>query len=133
MNRNEKRESKSRFSYLDIFFLLFLGLVLSVLLFLFLEAGEQKKEEFYQVSLSSVISAELKEFVPKEGEALLADKGEELGRILSVETKTKGEKMSLEIICLVEGERPRKGDVMHLETKNFVSDMKILSVISEKE
>lgn len=132
MKKNEKREQKNRFSYLDIFFLLFLGLILSVILFLFLEAGEQKKEEFYQVELSSSVSAELEEVIPQEGESLLDDEGEELGRILSVKTEKTGEKMSLKIICLISGDPPRKGDTIHLETKNFISDMKVLSVVSEK-
>lgn len=134
MKQNSKKETVGfSFSYLDVFFLLIFGLVLSVLLYLFLDApGVWKKENTYQLEVSAYVEQEISHSIPEETEILFDKEGNKIGKILSAETEELGNRVFCKICCRVTGSNFEKGEKFTLETKNFIHDMWIYSVVAQE-
>ena len=132
MSKLKKEGAPIHFSYLDIFFLLLLGLFLSLAVYFGSVAAENAKLSEYEVKLSAYVKAPLTEIVPKKGESLYGANGEIVGEILSVEKEAFHQRTLIRLTCRVNlKESPVQGDAMQIETRDCTLKMNVYSV--EKE
>ena len=130
--KREKKEVHLRFSYLDVFFLLLAGCLLSIGIYFFAEDSERvtvKRE--YRVEASAYYREELYSALPVIGESLYDENGERIGSVLacSVENGNAYISFSLEVTP------PDEGETMMMETAKAVKKVKIVNVekIGEEE
>ena len=85
MKHSENRRTNAfSFSYIDIFFLLLAGLILSFGIGFFAEMRQETRSESYQVYLTVPMEEVLKNVVPMAGDVLYGEDGETCGRVLTV-------------------------------------------------
>ncbi|MBE6713013.1 MAG: hypothetical protein E7580_05790 [Ruminococcaceae bacterium] len=130
MNTTEKKQSYS-FSYMDIFFLLLAGLILSFGIGFLIETHRESMGEKYLVDLSASVGEELKHAVPAKGDVLFDEDGRTCGKVLSVETVEKGNRLILKLHCRLEGENPKTGETITVETVGSIRQMQVDAVIPE--
>lgn len=128
MKRSKNEKTGFTFSFLDVLFLLLLGLIFSVILYFVLETpaflGEEKE---YRVELSAYLDSGLASALPQKSEILYDEAGQEVGKILSVESEVRGNSVFCKMICTATGSDFKVGEKMQVETKNFICDMWIYS------
>ena len=126
--RRNKEKLGFTFSFLDIFFLVLLGLVFSVVLYFILETpdflGEEKE---HRVEVSAYLDSALAPALPMTGDVLYDQEGREIGEIRFMEAQIRGNSVFCKMECIVRGSDFAEGEKMHVETKTFVSDMWIYS------
>lgn len=127
---DNKQTGVFSFSYIDIFFLLLAGLILSVGIGFLAEAHRSNQSESYQVYLTSPVESALKHAIPMAGDVVYGEDGEPYGRVLTVSTEDVGNKQILRIKCRLDGERPLVGEELIVETPNCVRKMQVYSVES---
>ena len=130
MNSPEKKLNLS-FSYIDIFFLLLAGLVLSVGIGFLVETHRENLGETYLVDCSATVGEELRNALPQKGDVLYDEEGQPCGKVLSVETEEKGKNLLLEIRCRLEGEKPEVGEDITVETPSCIRTMQVDGVQPE--
>lgn len=118
------------FSYIDIFFLLLAGLILSVGIGFLAEAHRSNQSESYQVFLTAPVEPALEHAIPMAGDAIYGEDGEPCGRVLMVSTEESGNKQVLRIKCRLDGEKPLVGETLTIETPDCVRTMQVYSVES---
>ena len=130
MYYNRKKE-KFRFSFssLDLIFLLFLGLLLSLGIYVTSEAKrEAMRAPTYQVQASAHYREELLHAVPKAGEELYDEKGNRIGFVEEVEFyEEKGEREFLILFSLY-GSDAVEGEEIWIETAFSKGKAKVLKV-----
>lgn len=123
-----KKERNHTFSYLDVFLILILFLVLSFAIYHFTEKSREKESiPDLSVSLSAEIDPEI-DFFPKEGEALYAESGEILGSVESVTIEESGSAGRILITCKMRGVKGKAGDEMQIETPSGICQMTVESI-----
>lgn len=129
-----KKETQGfSFSYLDVFLLLILGLVLSVVLYFVLETPSVLGEKnAYEVELSAYLDEALWEHMPSAKDSLFDQNGEKIGEILSVKTKVLGNRAFCQVTCRITSFQWPEEDTMRVETQNFVCEMQIDSAKPEE-
>lgn len=132
MNHSEKKQSFS-FSYIDIFFLLLAGLILSVGIGFLVETHRENLGETYLVECSATLNEEMRSALPKKGEVLYNEEGQPCGKVLSVETEEKGKGLLLKLQCRLEGARPEIGSSITVETPSCIRSMQVDAVQAEHE
>lgn len=135
MKQNLKRENSAfSFSYLDVFFLLILGLVLSVVLYFVLETPALwGGEESFHVGASAYLDRAVFDSIPAPAEMLLDGEGKEIGKILSVQKEIRGDRVFCKMTLEMKGADFKVGQKIRVETRNFVSDFWIYSVLAEEK
>ena len=118
------------FSYIDIFFLLLAGLILSFGIGYLAEAQRSNQSESYQVYLTAPVEEALKHAIPMAGDVVFGEDGEPCGRVLTVTTEEMGNKQNLKIKCRLDGEKPMVGAEILMETPDCVRKMQVYSVES---
>ena len=118
------------FSYIDMFFLLLAGLILSFGIGYLSEAHRSNQSESYQVYLNAPIEEELKHAIPMAGDVVFGENGEPCGRVLMVTTEETGNQLNLKIKCRLDGEKPMVGAEILVETPDCVRKMQVYSVES---
>lgn len=124
----EKKQSFFSFSYIDIFFLLLAGLVLSFAIAFLTELHRENRVEYHQVYLSAEVSEAFSHAIPSAGDAVFGEDGETVGKVLSVETEDSNGKLRLKLKCRLKLEEPTVGEEMKLETPGSIRTMRIDSV-----
>lgn len=130
MNSAEKKQGTS-FSYIDIFFLLFAVLVLSVGIGFLMEVHRENRVETCQIHVSATVEEALQHAVPEVGDVLFDAEGEACGKVLSVETEATANQLILKMRCRWEGERPAVGEQITVETPGSIRPMQVDSVESD--
>ena len=131
MNLSEKKQGTS-FSYIDIFFLLFAGLILSVGIGFLVEVHRENRVEIYQIHVSSVVEEALQHAVPEVGDVLFDSDGEACGKVLSVKTETTANQLILKMRCRWEGVKPEVGEKITVETPGSIRPMQVDAVESDR-
>lgn len=129
MKHSENRRTNAlSFSYIDIFFLLLAGLILSFGIGFFAEMRQETRSESYQVYLTVPMEEVLKNVVPMAGDVLYGEDGETCGRVLTVSVEEVANKRNLKIKCRLKGKRPNVGDELMIETPDCVRKMQVYLV-----
>ena len=118
------------FSYIDIFFLLLVVLLLSFGIGFLAEERRENKAESYQVYLYAELEENLKHAIPAEGDVIFTEEGLPGGRVLLVYTEEQSNQKFLHIKCRLDGEKPLVGDVLTVETAGSIRAMQVYVVES---
>ncbi len=114
------------FSYIDIFFLLLAGLILSFGIGFLAEVHRVNHNEEYQAYLSATVDEPFAHALPQAGDTVFGENGDPIGKVLSVQTEDRsGGRVFLQIKCRLEGEKPLVGDRILLETIGSVRTMRV--------
>lgn len=126
MERNKKKQTAGlSFSYIDIFFLLLAGLVLSFGIATLSEIHRDSRVESYYVYLSARVEEELSHAVPAAGDTVFGTDGEVIGKVLSAESSEEENGLYLTVKCRIQGEEPAQGGEMMLETPGSIRRMHV--------
>lgn len=132
MNRIEKKQqSVFSFSYIDIFFLLLVGLILSVGIGFLAEVHRENMGRSHYVYVSQTVE-ETEYPMPVAGDVLFGKDGLQIGRVLTVETEETEGRTLLKLKCRLEGEKPSVGEIITIETFGSIRTMQVDSVESAK-
>lgn len=133
MNLKRKQESAGiGFSYLDVFFLILAGLILSLWVYIATSEGDAAIQGSSRVELTASYEAALIHALPQEGQDLFDEKGNRIGRVESVlqyeaENQTVGS-AQIYLICTVDRTDLKEGDLFPVETAFSVKIGKIVHV-----
>lgn len=136
--KTAKKESVSyAFSYLDVFFLLLAGFVLSLLIYFSSDQAKQKNV-LYEcvVEVTSVYRSELLHAIPQEGEILFDENKNVIGQVLEVQVLDQNEmsgKTELRLLCLTKGVSVEIGEVFFVETSRSRNSGEVIAVSEYKE
>ncbi len=120
--KKRKDWGKVPFSYLDAFFLLLAGLVLSFGIYLATEKTKIPGEQGCEMTVLVRYEQALQEWIPKEGAALLDEKGAVIGEVLAVRTLVDGETKTVELDCDMKQSLWQEGDAFSVETKECIKE-----------
>ena len=124
-----KDKNRVAFSFLDVFILLILGLIISLLLYFVLETPSLLGEkESYRLEVSAYLDVELAHALPVAGDTLYDNEGNEIGEILLVESQIRSGSIFCRILCTAKGEGWETGEKIAIETRDFYHHMWIYSV-----
>ncbi len=136
----EKRKQESHrvsFSYLDVFFLLLAGLILSCFVYLATVSRSGDDAKVYRVDLVASYESALAHAIPQEGQALFDRKGEKIGSIESVGVyEAEGEngiETELFFVCYIAQNDLIEGEEFTLETMDCIWETKIVFVKPEEK
>ncbi len=129
----KKESAEHSFTYIDVFFLLLAGLILSFGAYLFTEHRAQQRKEPIEISLSAYVEKELWEAIPEAGEPIYNENGEIYGTVLSVEREETGGALLLRLTCKMEGVTPQMGEEMRIETPWSIRSMWVYEISEGKE
>ncbi|MBR2616125.1 MAG: hypothetical protein IKC69_05550 [Clostridia bacterium] len=126
MKRREKKEAVTvRFSYLDVFFLLLAGCVLSLGIYFFAEDSEAKENiSHYCVEARAEYREELYSVIPIAEETVYDSEGRPIGTVASCTVSGSEVWIELELA----GVKPNEGETMTLETARAVKEVEIIRV-----
>lgn len=129
MNRMKKKRGFGfTFSYLDLFFLLFAGLILSYGIGSLVEMRRNARAESYQVYLTAPVGQHLEHALPVEGDVIFGEDGEPCGRVLMVNREKTEQEDVLTLKCRLDGEKPAVGDTLTVETPGCIRSMQVSAV-----
>ena len=133
MNKGKFTEKKTvSLSYIDLVFLILVGLVLSFFIYAAADSrGEEKAIVQYRVELSAVVPGEFSQWVPREGEELYNKAGERIGEVTVVSLSPVFEGNQVNLICLLDQKPPAIGEEYEVESARSVLTMTVLSVTDE--
>lgn len=120
-----KQKTNVSFSYIDIFFLLLAGLVLSFGIGFLAEVHRDNRVESYYVYLSAAVEEEFSHAVPASGDTVFGTDGESIGKVLSAETRETENGLHLTVKCRLTTKAPEKGEEIVLETFGCVRSMQV--------
>ena len=129
----QKMQSFFSFSYIDFFFLLLAGLILSLGIGFLAEVHMENRSHNYQVYLSATVEEPFLHAIPEAGDLVFGEKGACIGKVLAVETKKKEDHLILTVKCRLEGDEPLVGEEMLLETPGSIRMMRIDSAEPEEK
>lgn len=126
MERSQKkRKTHFSFSYIDIFFLLLAGLILSFGIGSLAEIHRENKVESYYVYLSASVEEEFSHAIPAGGDAVFGTDGKSIGKVLSAELQEEGNGLLLTVKCRFNTEAPAEGERIVLETPGSIRSMQV--------
>ncbi len=126
MERIDRKQSGSfSFSYIDIFFLLLAGLILSFGIGSLAEVHRESRVDHYHVYLSATVEEAFAHAIPEVGDTVFGPDGQSIGKVLSVETQEQDGKQHLKLKCRLKTETPLVGDEILLETPGSIRTMRI--------
>ncbi len=126
MERSEKkRKTYFSFSYIDFFFLLLAGLILSFGIGFLAEVHRENLVESYYVYLSATVEDELSHAIPSVGDTVFGTDGKSIGKVLSVELQEEGNGLLLSVKCRLNTEAPAEGERIMLETSGSIRSMQV--------
>lgn len=134
MNVKKQLRQPLNFSYLDVFFLLLAGFVLSLAIYF---AGREAKASsqsnaVYRVEATARYDSRVYESIPVAGEILFDENGKRIGEILKSETyQAEGETQVL-LECRIQGKAPALEESIRIETAKSLNVAEVLSVSEEK-
>ena len=115
------------FSYLDAFFLLIAGLIVSLGIYAFSEIQQREAQTvYYQVEMSAVLEDYQRLACPREGDVLFDESGNAIGTLLSVSFPEEDRPETV-LVCSLKGICPEAGSDFRAE---FVSCILYLNVKS---
>ena len=121
----KKRKTNVSFSYIDIFFLLLAGLVLSFGIGFLAEVHRENRVESYYVYLSAAVEKEFSHAVPASGDTVFGTDGESIGKVLSAETRETENGLHLTVKCRLTAKAPEEGEEIVLETSGCIRSMQV--------
>ena len=128
MEQMKKKEAKNfSFSYLDIFFLLLAGLILSFGIAFLVEAHRENLVDSYNVYLSATVEESFSQAIPTAGDTVFDTEGKEIGRVLSADTREDRDGLLLTVKCRIKMESPERGEEILLETPGSIRYMRVVS------
>jgi len=131
MKQTEKKSSRFSFMYIDIFFLLVAGFILSLGIGFLAETHYENRSRTYQVHLSAVVEETFAHAIPAAGDPVFGENGESVGKVLAVVTEEAQGHLILKMKCRLEGEEPLPGEEFLLETPGSIRRMRIDSAEPE--
>ncbi len=134
MNKEKMTEKKSvSLSYIDLFFLLLAGLILSLGIYAMSESRAQSQENpQYRVELSAIVPTEFSDWIPREGEEIYNRAGEKIGQVQFLSTSPVYEGNQVHWICLLDRDPPKLGEEFVMESTRSVLKTSVLSVTEQK-
>lgn len=129
MTKRNSRENQSlSFSYLDVFFILLAGCILSFGIYLFSENRTVAPAQEYSVEAKAVYREALLDALPQEGDVLYDGEGNEIGRIRSAEVLFPGAESEVYLTFTLWSDPPKVGDSFTVETAFALAEAEILNV-----
>ncbi len=126
MEHSEKKQAAYfSFSYIDIFFLLLAGLILSFGIGFLVEIHRENLVESHYVYLSATVEEEFSHAIPAVGDTVFGTDGKNIGKVLSVETREEGKGLFLKMKCRLNMETPSEGEEILLETPGSMRLMRV--------
>lgn len=125
---NKKRAMHFSFSYIDIFFVLLAGLILSFGIGFLVEIHRENLVESYYVYLSAEVEEEFFHAIPVAGDTVFDADGSARGKVLTVETREDGDSMYLTVKCRISEESLVLGEEILLETPGSMRLMRVDSL-----
>ncbi len=137
MKQAKKESAAYSFSYLDVFFLLLAGFVLSILIYFASDQARKIRQiPDCVVEVTASYRDEIMHAVPEEGELLFDEKANVIGQVLEVEifdqVEIKGE-TKVRLLCLTKGISVQEGEPFSLETARSRNEGNVVSVSEYKE
>lgn len=131
MNRRKQERHAFSFSYLDVFFLILAGFVLSLGINFANQKDAAAAASTYRIEVSASYDSRVYVAAPAEGEALFDENGMCIGEVLKTEFyRSEGEDLVL-LTCRIQGEKPKPDETIRIETAKSLNVAKILSVSEE--
>ena len=131
MNRRKQERHAFSFSYLDVFFLILAGFVLSLGINFANQKDAAVSASTYRIEVSASYDGRVYEVAPVEGETLFDENGARIGEVLKTEFyRSEGEDLVL-LTCRIQGEKPKPDETIRIETAKSLNVAKILSVSEE--
>ena len=121
----KKEKAHFSFSYIDIFFLLLAGLILSFGIGFLAEVHRENLVESYYVYLSATVEDEFSHAIPNDGDTVFGVDGESIGKVLSVELQEEEKGLLLTVKCRLNTEPPAEGERIVLETPGSIRSMQV--------
>jgi len=116
------------FSYLDAFFLLLAGLILSLGIYFFAEYKQKEAQILeYRVELSAVLEDYQYLCCPKEGDSLFDESGNVIGTLLFVSLPQEDRPETV-LICSLRGIAPEAEKIFRAEFASCILHMNVTSV-----
>lgn len=134
MNVKKQLRQPLSVSYLDVFFLLLAGFVLSLgIYFVGREAkASSQSAAVYRVEVTARYDSRVYESIPAEGELLFDENGKRIGEILKSETYQAEGKTQVLLECRMQGKVPALEENIRIETAKSLNVAKVLSVSEEE-
>ncbi|MBR3836894.1 MAG: hypothetical protein IKJ74_02000 [Clostridia bacterium] len=126
--RNGKEKQSLTFSYLDVFFILLAGCIISFGIYLFTEDTAAAPAKEYCVEAKAFYREALIDTLPREGEALYDGAGNQIGEILSAEVLFPGARSEAYLTFTLRGDPPAVGESFAVETATALAEAEILNV-----
>ncbi len=132
MISNVTKEKKGfSFSYLDLILLILFFLVFSLGFGLLLDSqSREDNQKSVTVTLETVLPTAMKDGVPKDGDIIFDENGEEVGTVLSGTVSEDATGVRVLLRCRLT--HAVQGEEMTVETLSFIRTMKIVSVEENK-
>ena len=92
-----------------------------------METHRENLVDTYNVYLSATIEESFSQAVPMAGDMVFDVDGEEIGRVLSAETREESERLLLTVKCRMKMESPERGEEILLETPDCIRYMRVIS------
>lgn len=121
-----KKNARS-FSYLDVFLILVLFLILSFVIYHFTEKA-RLREKIPDLLVELSAEAGQIDYEPKNREALYRESGEIYGSVLEAKIEERGSSARIRITCRMQGIEVAEGDLMRIETSGGILEMRVDSV-----
>ena len=115
------------FSYIDFFFLLLAGLILSFGIGFLVETHRENLVDSYNVYLYATVEEEFSYEIPAAGDTVFDTSGKDIGKVLTVETWEDGDYLLLNVKCRMNMEVPEKNQEILLETPGSIRRMCVIS------
>ncbi|MBR5295525.1 MAG: hypothetical protein IKU24_02925 [Clostridia bacterium] len=123
MKHSLKKEKGSLpFSYIDAFFILLVGLIISFGIYFVTEQNKEKDVGLYRVEMNAYVDKALTESIPETGEKIY-ENGKEVGEVLFVEKKESENTILVKVVSRWKGKVPDQGEVKTVETPGRICPM----------
>ena len=130
MRQNKQREKmKISFSYLDAFFLLLAGLVLSFGIYFATEQRKSGIETGCQMTVLVSYEKDLQQWIPEEGEVLWGEQGDVIGQVTAVRVLSVGVSQTVELDCDMKRSGWQEGESFLVETKECIKEGVIQKIL----
>ena len=130
--RNITEKQSLTFSYLDVFFILLAGFIISFGIYLFTEDAGAVPEKAYRVEARAFYREALLDTVPQEGDVLYDGEGNRIGEILSADVLFPGARSEVFLAFTLWGDAPEIGDTFAVETASALAEAEILNVLESE-
>jgi len=126
--RNSKENLSLTFSYLDVFFILLAGCIISFGIYLFTEDPAAATQQEYYVEAKAFYKEALLDALPREGDVLYDGEGDPIGEIRRAEVLFPGAVSEVYLTFTLWSDPPKAGDCFTVETAYALAEAEILNV-----